>query len=352
MGKSFRRICKIVLIVLIIVLIITLFLFVVEKLKQVKEIHEDTREIPREHGEIEIYFCPQDHCEDQLLNKINQSTTTIHCAFYNLNMESIISLLEQKNSAGVDVALIIDKDNNEATAHLDFVKYDTRSAYMHNKFCLFDGKEISTGSMNPTVGDTTENNNNLLFISSPTLVRNYEAEFQSFWNGDFGKDGTVEFQKIIFNNFTIENYFCPEDNCEEHIAMILENATSSIKFMQFSFTSDRLGTILLEKLEKTNSAEAVDVERLGIEVAGIFEKMQESQYSEYEKLKNTGANVSVDDNAGLLHHKVFIIDNAIVITGSMNPSKNGNENNDENILIIHDNDIAMAYAEEYERIRK
>jgi phosphatidylserine/phosphatidylglycerophosphate/cardiolipin synthase-like enzyme len=312
---------------------------VLEKINQAREIQENAVEILREEGEITVYFCPSDDCEAKLLHKLNQSRAIIHCAFYSLNVESIVSLLEQKSSAGIDVKLIVDADNREATQHVSFVKYDTRSAYMHNKFCVLDGKEISTGSMNPTVGDTTENNNNLLFISSPTLARNYEAEFQSFWRGDFGKDDAVEFSKIIFNNFTIENYFCPEDDCEEHIAAILENATTSIKFMQFSFTSDVLGNILLEKSRY-------------VEVAGIFEKMQESQYSEYEMLKNAGANVSVDENGWLLHHKIFIVDNAIVITGSMNPSKNGNENNDENILIIHDKEIARVYLEEYEKIRK
>ncbi|MEK6868131.1 MAG: phospholipase D-like domain-containing protein, partial [Nanoarchaeota archaeon] len=211
MGNFFRRMCSIIIIILIVVLIMYLIFFFVQKVKQTQD---NAAEIPKEEGEINIYFCPGDACEQELLNKINQSTTTIHCAFYNLNVGSIISLLEEKSSVGVDVKLIIEKDNSDATEHLEFVKYDTRSAYMHDKFCIFDGKEISTGSMNPTVGDTTENNNNLLFISSNTLAKNYEAEFQSFLDGDFGKDNSVEFPKIMFNNFTIENYFCPEDACE------------------------------------------------------------------------------------------------------------------------------------------
>ena len=340
MSRLFRRMCGIIIVIFIFVLIICLILYLISPFVQkITQTQDNAAEIPREEGEIAVYFCPVDTCEQQLLQKINQSTATIHCAFYNLNVASIISLLEQKNNAGVEVKLIIDRDNNEATEHLKFVKYDTRSAYMHDKFCIFDGKEISTGSMNPTWGDTTENNNNLLFISSHTLAKNYEAEFQSFWDGEFGKYEKVESPKMIFNNFTVENYFCPEDNCEEHIAAVLQNATSSIKFMQFSFTSDKLGSILLERSST-------------IEVAGIFEKMQESQYSEYGQLKNAGANVSLDSNAGLMHHKVFIVDDAIVITGSMNPSKNGNENNDENILIIHDRDIAMMYVEEYERVKK
>ncbi|NQU78507.1 hypothetical protein HQ545_01935 [Candidatus Woesearchaeota archaeon] len=48
-----------------------------------------------------------------------------------------------------------------------------------------------------------------------------------------------------------------------------------------------------------------------------------------------------------MHHKVLIIDNKTVVTGSFNPSKNGDEKNDENLIIIHDSDVAEKYAEEF-----
>ena len=44
------------------------------------------------------------------------------------------------------------------------------------------------------------------------------------------------------------------------------------------------------------------------------------------------------------------LDNETVITGSYNPTANGNQNNDENILIIHDKEIAAQYDKEFERI--
>jgi len=51
-----------------------------------------------------------------------------------------------------------------------------------------------------------------------------------------------------------------------------------------------------------------------------------------------------------MHHKVFIIDNETVATGSYNPTESGNSRNDENLLIIHDKEIASAYLEEFQRI--
>ena len=52
-----------------------------------------------------------------------------------------------------------------------------------------------------------------------------------------------------------------------------------------------------------------------------------------------------------MHHKVFIIDSKVVLTDSMNPTKGGDERNDENLIVIHDASIAKLYVEEFERLR-
>ena len=51
-----------------------------------------------------------------------------------------------------------------------------------------------------------------------------------------------------------------------------------------------------------------------------------------------------------MHHKCFIIDSETVVTGSMNPTGGGDTRNDENILIIHDEEIAGKYLDEFEKV--
>lgn len=322
-----RKTCVLFVFLLFTLLMLLFVLYLQKKTAQM--------EIPQEQGTIAVYFCPEQACEEQVLQKINTTNATIHCAFYDLDLSKVINALEEKEKQGLDVKVVVDADNAQETKNYAFVKQDTRTAYMHNKFCIFDNKEIMTGSMNPTDTDTTKNNNNVLFITSKTLAENYEVEFTSLWNEEFGYDAKTKRTVFLFNNATVENYFCPEDDCEAHIAETLKQANDSIHFMQFSFTSDLLGSIILGK-SKT------------VEVAGIFDAAQNSAYSEYETLKFL--NVSLEQNNGKLHHKVFIIDEKIVITGSMNPSKNGNEKNDENILIIHDPLIAALFMEEFDRL--
>lgn len=60
--------------------------------------------------------------------------------------------------------------------------------------------------------------------------------------------------------------------------------------------------------------------------------------------------VKQDGNPSFLHHKVIIVDERIVITGSMNYSTNAEENNDENVIIIDNAEIARLYLQEFERV--
>jgi len=175
-----------------------------------------------------------------------------------------------------------------------------------------------------------------LVESSEKIHCNYEDEFQSFMRNEFGRDATVENPKVILNNeILIENYFCPEDNCEQHVYDVISKARQKIYFMTFSFTSDKLGDLIIEKSNE-------------VEVKGIFENFQSStQYSELNKMKNL--NVITDENPAFMHHKVFVVDD-IVVLGSYNPTSSGNSKNDENILIIYDEETANKFIEEFDYI--
>lgn len=196
------------------------------------------------------------------------------------------------------------------------------------------------GSMNPTVNCAYKNNNNMLVVESRYLAENYEAEFMELWDGKFGKGDKVPHPIINWNNITLKNYFCPEDDCQGKVRAELQKAKSSIYFMEFSFTDDYIGRDLVVK------------HAAGVDVRGVFEKTKLSNYSEYNLLKYQGIDVRTDTNKYNLHHKVFIIDNRTVITGSYNPSASANSQNDENILIIEDERIAEKFAEEFLRLYK
>jgi len=297
--------------------------------------HSETA-IPAEDGSIKTYFCPRNNCSLHLTTAINQSLERVHCAFYDLDLEDVLNALRWKIAeTTMDIKLVIEEDTYDAYLPEGYVRTDKNSGYMHNKFCIFDDKKISTGSMNPTYNGNNKNNNNLIIIESEFLAKNYEEEFQELWNGIIDGDN-VRYPVIKLNDKTIENYFCPEDDCAEKIIDELRSANESIYFMTFSFT------------HKDIANQLVLAKNRGVEIKGIFERTQKSKYSVFELLEFQGINVSYNSE-GKLHHKVFIIDEKTVITGSMNPSKNGDEKNDENILIIHDEGIAQMFLNEFEK---
>lgn len=297
-------------------------------------------EIPKETTitDIKIYFCPQDDCEGELFGLLDSAKRSIHCGTFELDLPRIISLLENKSRAGVEVGVVVDGDYFYEVENHSWARHDNRSALMHNKFCIVDERWVYMGSMNPTVNCAYKNNNNLVIIESKYLVENYEAEFSELWNGNFGKGGDVPYPVIEWNNITLKNYFCPEDGCQKRVREEIAKAKSSIYFMQFSFTDDYIGRDLVIK--------AIE----GVDVRGVFEKTKLSNYSEYNLLEYQGIDIRKDTNKYNLHHKVFIIDNRTVITGSYNPSASANSQNDENILIIEDEGVARMFAEELWRL--
>ena len=83
--------------------------------------------------------------------------------------------------------------------------------------------------------------------------------------------------------------------------------------------------------------------------------MDESQIrldtgTEYDAFVRDALPVYPDGNAGLMHHKVIIIDNEIVITGSYNFTASAERTNDENVVIFFDKQLAADYMAEFQRV--
>ncbi|MCB9361822.1 hypothetical protein H6504_00160 [Candidatus Woesearchaeota archaeon] len=299
--------------------------------------------IPSEIGpRTEVYFCPQDDCE-AVFTRIISKHIKIDCALHDLRLDSIIDVLVEKNARVV----VDDRYISYVQSRIDMLKFDTTSQITHNKFCVMDGEVVITGSFNPTENGAEFNDNNIVVVHSKTLAKNYQDEFDELWSGVYSGGARVSNPKVVINGQLYENYFCPEDCISrgsgftpgrERVIELIEQADSSVYFMTFSFTDDEIGDAL------------IDASRRGVEVKGVFEKRQLSEYSEYDRLEAAGINVSSDHNKQSMHHKVFIIDENIVITGSTNPSNNGFTRNDENILIIHDAWIAAQFVDAFEEL--
>lgn len=268
--------------------------------------------IPEENGTIEAFFCDKIDCTQLFAQKVT-SAHSVACAIYHTN-NAFLDTLAQKNGL-----LVTDEEHPVSGA-----VSEKGTGLMHNKFCIFDDF-VWTGSWNPSQEMTIPNN--VVFIQSKTLVKAYKAEFEELAAGTF-HGGSSNPGLVKFNGQLLEAYFCPEDDCQKHVLNVLENAQKSIHFMAYAFTDDKIGSLLAGK------------KRI-LDVRGVFDP-RKNKYSEYDKLKDISTVAKV-------HHKVFIVDGSIVITGSYNPTKSADERNDENLVIIRDAQIAQQFEKEFER---
>ncbi|MBI2575898.1 hypothetical protein HYV84_01690 [Candidatus Woesearchaeota archaeon] len=288
--------------------------------------------IPQDNGPSpKVFFCPKEDCISKLIIQINASTT-IHCAFFGIDDKNLIDVLREKSANG-EVQLVVDEQNKASLEGIPH-RQDTSRQYMHDKFCILDGEKVVTGSLNPTASESSYNNNNLAIISSKHLAINYEQEFQELWSGHFGRGEKVPYPLVVVNGKQFENYFCPEDACGEKIIAQIAKAEKSILMASFSFTHEGIADALLRNAKAESKV--------------LFEKRgSQGENSQFTRLRDFGFSVKTDTNPRTMHHKFIIIDNRTVVTGSMNPTANGDKKNDENIIIIHDSTIARSFAREF-----
>lgn len=288
----------------------------------------------------EVYFCPTDNCEAEMIAWLDVAERSIHCALHELELEGVKEKLLEKSSE-VEVKIIVDDKYYDEIPELvaaGLAINDNRSALMHNKFCVIDSVVVWTGSFNPTQRGAYSNNNNVVVYQSAYLAKNFEDEFTEMWGGTFGKGSESDYPAVEIDGNKIESYFCPEDWCSNKLIYALQDASESIDFMTFSFTHDEVGEQVIERFEN------------GVAVRGVFEKSQNNAYLEKPKFEEAGINVRWDGNKANMHHKVFIIDGETVVTGSFNPSNNADKRNDENLLIIHDEEVAALFSSEFEKV--
>jgi phosphatidylserine/phosphatidylglycerophosphate/cardiolipin synthase-like enzyme len=291
---------------------------------------------------------------EDLIALIDDAERSIHIAAFEFNLTPVASALIAAHQRGVEVQWVTDDehgiDADEEEGHGQFamledagieIKDDGRSALMHNKFIIFDGQVVWTGSTNLTENGNFRNNNNVIVIRSTRVAEIFEREFAEMW--DEGQHGpkspsTVALQSATVNGTPIQVLFAAEDEVISHLLPWITNAERSIRFMAFSFTHDDLGAAMLAQAEA------------GIDLAGIFEtRGSETEYSEMPRLYCAGVPVRQDGNPGTFHHKAIILDNEIVITGSLNFSENADDSNDENVVVIINKEIAELYLAEFER---
>lgn len=258
------------------------------------------------------------------------------------------------------------------------------SDLMHHKFVVVDGQIVVTGSANFTTSgihgdfsnqDSRGNANNLLKINNAQLAQIFTQEFNLMWGDGPGGKADSKFglqkparppQKVTIGNTKVTVQFSPtspsqpwQNSSNGLIGKILANSQESVNLALFVFTEQPLVNILETRQQKgvkisslidpsfafRNYSEGLDM--LGVALA------QKCQYEANNRpWRNPIADVGVPQlpKGDKLHHKMAVIDNITVITGSHNWSAAANHGNDETVLVMENPIIAAHFSREFKRL--
>ena len=139
-------------------------------------------------------FPRQSPCVPFVESLINHAQTSIDVAMFSLTSRPLAWALVRAAQRGVRVRVVLD-DGQARSRWSKYrflvkrgipVKLDNRSAYMHHKFAVIDGKLVITGSYNWTASAEKRNDENLVVLRMPEFVRAFEGEFERLWNSSVG----------------------------------------------------------------------------------------------------------------------------------------------------------------------
>ena len=318
-----------------------------------------------EENNIQLYFLnplkqkkPENKCRTNackiLLKNINDAQESIDFAIYGINkQDKIFNALVKAQKKGVKVRWVTDLNEKNKNIYYDTYSlmhkiptyktdydsieskiipdYEYKLAYqgalMHNKFFIFDNKKVFTGSTNISNYCLTGYNSNIaILIDSKEVANIYKQEFEQMYNGKFHneKKAISNNKNITIGNTCLSIYFSPINKATiEQVIPIIKSAKSYIYIPAFYLT------------RKSIIYELIDAQKRGVEIKIIVDETSvRGKYVDINFMKENDIDVRVENWLGKMHMKSMIIDDDTLIIGSMNFTKQGENMNDENCIIL------------------
>lgn len=309
------------------------------------------------------YYYPSKKCVttscQSLLREINNSKSEIDFAIYGVsNQPAIVDALKKANERGVKIRWVYDLDNKGKNIYQDTLPLTKilknncadqsildepgkfSNIIMHNKFFIFDNKTVWAGSANISETDMSGfNANSVLLLKSEKIAQIYKQEFEQMYNGAFHKQkpSVDKAEKIRIENTFVSVYFSPQNRSVENVIIpLVKNAKNYIYLPVFVITHKNL----VNELISANNR-GVDV-RIIIDATGAA-----NRYSPVKQMRDAGIKIKTENRPGKMHMKSLLIDDKYCIVGSMNFSRAGESYNDENMILLENPSLTMAFKKHF-----
>jgi phosphatidylserine/phosphatidylglycerophosphate/cardiolipin synthase-like enzyme len=136
-------------------------------------------------------------------------------------------------------------------------------------------------------------------------------------------------------------HFSPKGGCAEAVVAELAKARREILVLAYSFTNKQIAQAL------------VDAKLRGVAVEVVLDHSNEKEtYTDLQFFHEQGLTPLIDASHAIAHNKVMVIDGKTLITGSFNFTHQAEQENAENLLVLHGHrDLVRAYRENFQNHR-
>lgn len=285
----------------------------------------------------------------KLVAMIDAAQTSIDIANYTFSVRAIEDAILRAKQRGVTVRLAMDasQEMGDTAAvrlraggvEVRFVKGGgTPAGLQHAKFMLVDAVSLATGSNNWSSTGTSINEESTIVITSADgdpLVGGFQCHFEAIWAAAPTDAGACSTSEVAFSPSS------------KPIALIKEEiarSRTSIDVLMHHLVFDDLVKELAKAAER------------GVKVRVIINAADraEATGSAWNRLAAAGGTIRYKQtNAAiyqLMHHKLMVVDDRVVVNGSGNWSGSAFFKNFENYVRYRDPRIARPYRALFDRL--
>lgn len=313
---------------------------------------------------------------------IAEEQAQVRVVAYDLSESGVVSRLEQ---LGDRLTIIIDDSDThgeldsaetqaaarlKASAGDDRVQRQHMGQLQHNKTIVVDSPNWQTvvcGSTNFSWRGFFVQSNNALVLQGKEAIAPFLTAFEDYWQHDraaFSKTASATWVDLQLSGIDAKVSFSPHSSENALLAEIgadISQQTTSSLFYSLAFLSQTTGAIR-EAIEQVSDHDQIFVYGIADKKAGGGLNLQQpngniSPVFAAALTKNLPEPFKSEPSGGSgirMHHKFIVIDfdqpTARVYLGSYNFSATADTKNGENLLLIRDRRIAVAYVVEALRI--
>jgi phosphatidylserine/phosphatidylglycerophosphate/cardiolipin synthase-like enzyme len=193
-------------------------------------------------AKTEVYFSLSDNPQKEIIKNINQAQVFINIAMYTFTDKEIALPLIDAQERGVKVRVYLDRSQIGSTYSISRllvqdgikVRISTNNYIMHNKFAIIDNRLLLTGSYNWTASANNRNDENLLVIDDPEIIKIFQNQFVNLWTNKYSSERTKElFDKAKVDFLpTSPTPLKPEDKVININSASLEELTSILQITE------------------------------------------------------------------------------------------------------------------------